>query len=106
MNPDDIIDVEFREKDPSTAANDTPTFDISSNTKSNENYDNQSQYNQTYRSNVKVVKLHPILGLVLFIGLCVLGFIFAGVIAIIVCVIFVIVAIAIGISSLIRKFKK
>ncbi len=106
MDNKDIIDVEFREKDSTEVNNDTQTIVVHTENQDNTNNTYEQQNNSNPYGNVKVVKLHPIVGLILFVAICIIGFLFAGVIAIIVCVILGIIILAGFATNIIKKFKR
>ncbi len=103
-NKDDIIDVEFREKDTTESTNNNQTIVVHTED-TNKSYEQQQNYSSNSYSNVKVVKLHPILAVLIFIAIAVIGFFFAGIIAVIICVILGIIILASTVSVLINKFK-
>ncbi len=105
FNKDDIIDVDFIEKESTVLPNETAVGNVYE--QDNTNYNNtQNEYEQKYYSNVKVVKINPILGAILFIALCILGFMFIGVIAVIVLGVIGVSIIAHYVIKLLNKFKK
>ncbi len=103
FNKDDIIDVDFIEKDSTVLPNENQLSTVYRDDNDNHNgYTNE----QTYYSNVKVVKLNPIIAGLIFIVLIVLAFMFIGVIAVVVLSIVAVSIIANYVIKFINKIKK
>ncbi len=102
MNNDDIIDVEFNEKE---------SHNVNEESVENQSlgaYTSSNDYNKTYEnysSNVKFIKLNPIIGMLVFIVIAVLLVIFASFVGIIIVCVAGFLIIVNFIAKMINKFK-
>lgn len=98
---DDIIDVEFVEKESKVIYDDEDAIIINNNT----NY-NDSKSQTYYKSNVKFIKVNPIIFILLFIAFSIFIFFFLNIIAVIILAVVGISILIKYISKVINKFSK